>query len=182
MTGRGRGESGDRGSEPLPLFCSRPPDPEAQLGVRALARPALGKRPRPSGPPGPTAPTRDISCPRQLCFQAGCLSSDEEAPVGCRQRARGLTGAGRAGGQHSPCGERGDPRLECVYLWPSPTSCLREGAPEAVRQAGSHPKPPSDALLRAGPQANRGGLDSMPTATGAPTLASPQSRYMGHSG
>ena len=72
--------------------------------------------------------------PPLLCFQAGCLSSDEEALQGCRQHV-GRPGVGlgpcrgwRAGGQRSSPLGSGDPRLKCVYLWPSPASCLREGA------------------------------------------------------
>ena len=62
MTGRGRGEQGDRGSEPLlltpALLLQAPPDPEAQLGVQALlARPAQGNNPGPQALPDPASST-----------------------------------------------------------------------------------------------------------------------------
>ena len=87
---------------------------------------------------------------------------------GGRGWAWGPTGAGRAGGQHprrAPLQSR-DPRLECVYLWPSPASCLREGAQRGPKgKLGPHPKPPSDAPM----------LSWVPRQTGAqiprPTLA-----------
>lgn len=147
-----RGEQGDQGSEPLlltpALLLQAPPDPEAQLGVRALlTRPAQGNNPGPQALPDPASSTRLLPCRHQaattlaappppplLCFQAGCLSSDEEALQGCRQHV-GRPGVGlgprwgwRAGGQRSSPLGSGDPRLKCVYLWPSPASCLREGA------------------------------------------------------
>lgn len=88
MTGRGRGEQGDRGSEPLPLFCSRLPGILRLSWECGLSSPGLPRETtqalRPC--PIPLCPPATPPLPPQLCFQAGCLSSDEEALPGCRQR------------------------------------------------------------------------------------------------
>lgn len=65
VTGRGRGEQGDRGSEPLPLFCSRLPGILRLSWECGHSSPGLprGNDPGPQALPGPTASTRYTPAP-----------------------------------------------------------------------------------------------------------------------